>query len=216
MLNLPCFWAVFLLSENAAVGSRIRVQDNQSSNICRFEMVEKLWVMTTYISPVCGCWMPQLKGFVHGCGFSVSHRDQFGLLIVLAGDKQDICHRASHGQWPSWCCWCSPAPGGCSGFLFPLQLWAPLGVWAPAGAPASLSSWLWVGFWQSWQLIVHKSEFFLCSLSQSSLCSRILPLCAGRQKSFIMEYLIFQMAAATGSVNSLCGLNSAAESELSY
>lgn len=158
--------------------------------------------MTTYMSLVCGCL----------CSFSVSHRYQFGVLptsFCCQGINGTFITVPAMVEWPSWCCWSWPAPSCCSGFVFPWHLWALpwlLVSWPLGGAPASLSSWVGMELWQSWQLIVYKSEFLIVwplLLYQSSLWSRILPPCTGRQKSFIMEYLIFQITAATISVNSL-------------
>lgn len=88
------------------------------------------------------------------------------------------------------------------------ELPVAFGVLSTWRSSCRLCSWVGMELWQSWQLIVYKSEFLFVEetllLYQSSLWSRILPLYAGREKSFIMECLIFQMTAATVSVNSLC------------
>lgn len=81
MLALSCFWTVLKMK---VWESRIRLQDNQSSSIPKFEKVGKAvgndhLLMTVVFQSVTAISLVSCP------------------LFVLAGGKQDICHRASHG-----------------------------------------------------------------------------------------------------------------------
>lgn len=156
--------------------------------------------MITNTSLVCGCWM-QLKGFVNGCNFSVSHGYQFGLLptsFCWQVENRTFVTVPVMVEWPSWCCLSSPAPQGLLRISVSVaSLSSPwlLVSQALGGAPASLSSRVGMELWQTWQLIVYKSECLFVwplLLYQSSLWTRILtPVC---WKAEIFHYGVFNFS----------------------
>lgn len=111
--------------------------------------------------------MQQLKGFVNGCGF----QSVTGISLVS-------CPPHCAGRWQTGhLSQCQPWPVTMVVLLVLTSSWGLLRVsvsiaalsppWCLSTCRSSCQSFLMTvsGVWQSWQLIVHKSEFFLCGLS---------------------------------------------------